>query len=93
MFSFPSLSKNAGLLAITSGVLAATAGLVAKLGLDESQLGALYSWPQLGLLIRASLFGLTLLLNCLMITIFSKSLALSTTAAETRYLAFVWNQT
>ena len=65
--------------------LCACSGLVAKLGLDQEQLTDLQLWPVVVVSVRFGLVGLTLLLNCCMITVYSRALSLSPTAAEARW--------
>ena len=81
----PHHHQSAAALSLLSGLLAACAGLVAKLGLDQDQLTNIQFWPVLIIFIRLGLVGLTLLLNCCMLTVYSKALSLSPTAAEARY--------
>lgn len=78
--------SHAAALSLLSGLLAASAGLLAKLGLDQDQLTDLHIWPVLVVSIRFGLVGLTLLLNCCMLTIYSRALSLSPTAAEASLL-------
>ena len=80
-------------LSLLSGLLAASAGLVAKLGLDQNQLTDTQLWPGLVLVIRLGLVGLTIALNCCMMTVYSRALALSPTAAEARYRICCHNPT
>ena len=75
-------------LSVLSGLLAASAGLVAKLGLDQEQLTDTHISPALVIFIRCCLVSLTLVINCCMLTVFSRALALSPTAAEARYTQF-----
>ena len=75
---------KAAVLSLFSGLLAACSGLVAKLGLDQEQLTDLQLWPVVVVSVRFGLVGLTLLLNCCMITVYSRALSLSPTAAEAR---------
>ena len=65
-----------------SGLLAAVAGLVAKLGLDGSQISHLGFGPWYQTTLRLALAALTLLINALMITLYTKALSLSKTAIE-----------
>ena len=67
-------------LAVTSGVLAALSGLVGKLGLDTDH-GVSLDTGTKGYLVRALLVSLTLVINSVMITVYTRSLSLSTSGA------------
>ena len=68
------------LLAVISGVLAAVSGLVGKLGLDTGH-GVTLDTDTTGYLVRALLLTLTLVINSCMITVYTRSLSLSTSGA------------
>jgi len=81
------VSYHSAGLSLLSGLLACCAGLVAKLGLDTGQLpDILLPYPALLPLLRLSLVCLTLCLNCCMLTVYTRALALSPTAAEASLL-------
>ena len=67
-------------LAVISGVLAAVSGLVGKLGLDTDH-GVTLDTDTTGYLVRALLLTLTLVINSCMITVYTRSLSLSTSGA------------
>merc|ERR1711875_56425 len=75
-----------GSLSVLFAVYMGSAGLVAKLGLDQEQLTNTHISPALVIFIRCCLVGLTLAINCCMLTVFSRALALSPTAAEASLL-------
>lgn len=81
------ISYHSAGLSLLSGLLACCAGLVAKLGLDQEQLpDTLLPHPALLPLLRLCLVCLTLCLNCCMLTVYTRALALSPTAAEASLL-------
>ena len=72
--------RDYSVLAVTSGVLAALSGLIGKLGLDTDH-GVSLDTGTTGYLVRALLVSLTLVINSVMITVYTRSLSLSTSGA------------
>jgi len=71
-------------LSILSGCLGAVSGVLGKLGLDQNQLEGFHGTANLAL--RVTNIGGTLLLNCLMLTTYTKALSMAPTAAEASLL-------